>query len=90
MADGRRNNGGHSTKGRAGRKPKADERKLIELLSPLEPQAHKALKNALKAEEKWAVELYFKYCYGLPKQMVDVTSNGNQINIPPLMWEDDK
>ena len=41
MADGRRNNGGHSTKGHAGRKPKSDEKKLIETLTPLMPIAFK-------------------------------------------------
>ncbi len=33
--DGRRNNGGHSN---GGRKPKAEEVKLIERLTPLEPR----------------------------------------------------
>ncbi|BCV04544.1 MAG: hypothetical protein CM15mV88_330 [Caudoviricetes sp.] len=30
--DGRKNNGGHSTKGRAGRKPKAEEKDLLKNL----------------------------------------------------------
>ena len=38
--DGRKNNGGHSTKGRAGRKPKTEELQLIEKLKPLEPLAY--------------------------------------------------
>jgi len=33
--DRRKNNGGHSTKGFAGRKPKADELKLVEKLDTL-------------------------------------------------------
>ena len=33
--DGRRNNGGHSTKGKAGRKPKDVEGKLIERLDAI-------------------------------------------------------
>lgn len=70
MADGRRNNKG--TKGNNGGRPsKADEQKLIEKLSPLEPIAHKALKNALNEEEGWAIKLYFEYMYGKPKQTID-------------------
>ena len=40
--DKRKNNGGHTT---AGRKAKAEEVKLIERLTPLEPQAYEALKK---------------------------------------------
>lgn len=83
MADGRKNNGGHSN---GGRKSKAEEQKLIEKLSPLEPKAHKALENALKEEESWAVKLFFEYLYGKPKQQTDITTNGNDINISPIEW----
>lgn len=73
MADGRRNNGGHSTKGKAGRKPKADEQLLIEKLTPLMPKAYKALDDALKEGEAWAVKLSMEYFFGKPKQTI--TSN---------------
>lgn len=76
MPDGRKNNGGHKT---AGRKSKADEQKLIERLSPLEDDAYKALKNALKQEQGWAIKLYFEYRYGKPKQTID-TNNTHTIN----------
>ncbi len=79
MADGRKNNGGHTN---GGRKSKAEEQKLIEKLSPMNEVAMKALKNALKAEDGWAIKLYFEYFYGKPQQRVDVTSNDQQINIP--------
>jgi hypothetical protein len=69
--DKRKNNGGHSTKGKAGRKSKAEEQELIETLTPLMPQAFTALKNALKDEEQWAVKLSFEYFYGKPKQVID-------------------
>lgn len=71
MADGRKTNGGHSTKGRAGRKPKADEQQLVERLTPLSDDAYKALNNALKEEQEWAVKLFFEYLYGKPKQTID-------------------
>mgnify|MGYP000722070011 CR=1 FL=1 len=68
MADGRKNNRGH--KG-SGRKPKADEQKLVEKLTPLAEPAYKALTNALKDEQGWAVKLFFEYMYGKPKQVID-------------------
>lgn len=84
MGDGRRNNGGHSTKGKAGRKPKAEEQKLIERLTPLQPKAYKALENGLDKNQNWAVKLYFEYMYGRPKQSVDMTTNGENISTPFL------
>jgi hypothetical protein len=53
-----------------GRKSKAEEQKLIEKLSPLEPLAFKALTDALEEGKDWAVKLFFNYQYGMPKQMV--------------------
>jgi hypothetical protein len=80
--DKRKNNGGK--RAGSGRKPKVEEQKLIEKLSPLEPTAHKALKNALKDEESWAVKLYFEYMYGKPKQQTDITTNGESVTIPVI------
>ena len=77
--DRRKFNGGHSN---GGRKPKAEEQKLIENLTPMNPLALKALNKAIKAEEQWAIKLFFEYFYGKPQQRVDVTSNGGDINIP--------
>lgn len=85
MADGRRNNGGHSTKGKAGRKPKADEHALIEKLTPYENEAHKQLKKAVEKGEQWAVKLYFEYRYGKPSQQLDVTSDGKAFPTPTII-----
>lgn len=79
MSDKRKNNGGHSTKGLAGRKSKAEEQQLIEKLSPLEPQALKQLEKNVNAGERWAIELFFKYNYGMPKQQTDITTNGKDL-----------
>ena len=68
--DKRKNNGGHKTNG--GRKPKAEELKLIEKLSPLEPKAFKALEDALDDGANWAVKIYFDYVYGNPKETKDI------------------
>ena len=83
MEDGRKNNGGHKT---AGRKSKSDEQNLIELLSPMQKDAHKALQDNVKAGEAWAVKLYFEYMYGKPKQSVDHTTGGDKLNIPISKW----
>lgn len=73
--DGRKNNGGHSTKGFAGRKPKSDEIKLVERLSPLEDDALAALAEGVKSGDiKW-VTLYLNYYLGRPKETKDITIN---------------
>jgi hypothetical protein len=73
--DGRKNNGGHSTKGYAGRKPKSEEIKLVERLSPLEDDALKALTEGVQSGDiKW-VTLYLNYYLGKPKETKDITIN---------------
>ena len=70
--DGRKNNGGHSTKGYAGRKPKSDEMKLVERLTPLEDAAFDALKKGVESGElKW-IQLYLNYYLGKPKETKDI------------------
>ena len=83
--DKRKFNGGHKT---AGRKPKAEEQKLIEKLTPLEPIAYKALGDALGEGEGWAVKLFFEYKYGKPRQQMDITSGGEKIDINPMTFID--
>lgn len=70
--DGRRNNGGHSTKGFAGRKPKAEEIELIERLSPLDDIAFEALKDGIKKKDFRYVKLFHEYRYGKPKETKDI------------------
>lgn len=88
MPDGRRNNGGHSTKGKAGRKPKSEEQKLIEALTPIAPAAYKALQTAVKGGEPWAVKMWFEYMHGKPKQQNDITTQGEKIEMPVIKWID--
>lgn len=79
--DGRINNKG--TKGNKGGRPsKAEEQKLIENLTPMNPDALKSLQIGLKNKEQWAVKLFFEYFYGKPQQRVDVTTNFESLNIP--------
>jgi hypothetical protein len=77
--DKRKFNGGNSTKAtkETDRRlsTKSDNQKLIENISPYSEQAHNVLGKAIKDGEKWAVELWFKYFYGMPKQTVDQNTN---------------
>lgn len=83
--DGRKNNGGRREG--AGRKPRSDEQKLIERLTPLEDEAHKALRAALKSGESWAVKLFFDYMYGKPKETVQATHIFERASLPPWFNE---
>tara|TARA_R110000868_G_scaffold406567_1_gene687122 strand:- start:1129 stop:1413 length:285 start_codon:yes stop_codon:yes gene_type:complete len=77
----RKENGGHSTKA-----VRPDDKRLMtkselqcayENLKPFLPEAILQLEKAIKAGEKWAVELWFKYYFGMPKQTVDNNTNLN-------------
>jgi hypothetical protein len=86
--DNRKNNGGHSTKGFAGRPKKADELKLIEKLDALidNNEVIKTLgKQILKGDSR-AMNLYFGYRYGKPKESVDISSSdGFNVNFKDLI-----
>ena len=73
--DGRRNNGGHSN---GGRKPKAEEVKLIERLTPLEPQAYAALKKGIECGEFKFIQMFYHYYAGKPRETKDITLNTEQ------------
>jgi hypothetical protein len=66
----------------AGRKPKATEQKIAETLEPYHPKAMQAFNVGLSNNERWAVELFFKYFYGLPKQQIDHTTDGDKMTVP--------
>jgi hypothetical protein len=79
MKDKRTDNGGHSTKA-----VRPDDKRLMtkselqdayENLKPFLPEAILQLETAIKAGERWAVELWFKYYFGMPKQTVDNNTN---------------
>jgi hypothetical protein len=79
MKDKRTDNGGHSTKA-----VRPDDKRLMtkselqdayENLKPFLPEAILQLETAIKAGERWAVELWFKYYFGMPKQTVDQNTN---------------
>lgn len=81
MIDKRNNNGGHSTKPK-----RPDDKRLMtkselqdayENLKPFLPEAILQLEKAIKAGEKWAIELWFKYFFGMPKQTIDQNTDVN-------------
>ena len=86
--DNRKNNGGHSTKGCAGRPKKADEVRLIEKLDNLidNDEVIKTLGQQILKGDSRAMSLYFGYRYGKPKESVDITSSeGFTVNFKDLI-----
>jgi len=69
----------------AGRKSKDEEEKVKTKLAPFEKDAMKSFGMSLKGGEKWAVELWFKYYYGLPKQQIEADVKQTMIN-----WVEEK
>ena len=82
--DGRKNNGGHKT---AGRKPKDEEGKLIERLDAIinSDEAIEVLGSKIKDGDMRAIQLYFNYRFGKPKENVNLTSEGLNINFKELL-----
>jgi hypothetical protein len=87
MFDGRKNNGGHSTKGLAGRKSKIDEITLIEQMDAVAvpEKAWKALWDKCIEGDTQAIKTWLNYRFGMPKQKLDVTTDGEKIT-PPIEW----
>jgi len=86
--DKRKNNGGHSTKGFAGRKPKTEEKRLIERLDNIidNEEAIKKLGELIGKGDMRALTLWFGYRYGKPKESVDINSSeGLNINFKDLI-----
>lgn len=85
--DGRVNNGGHKT---AGRKTKAEEDKLIERLDAIinQDEVIETLKKKIKEGDQRAMTLYFNYRYGKPKESVNLTSEGFNINFKDILTFD--
>ena len=72
MTDLRKYNRGTIGNKGGGRPTKNDEIKLIEQLTPLEPEAYSALKAGLERGEFKYVQLFFNYYYGKPKQITQI------------------
>jgi len=93
MSDKRKNNGGHSTKGFAGRPSKAEEDKLLTKLSNLDYKAFKCLEKGIKDGNYNFWNKFMEYRWGKPKEKVDITTNGDNFNFPIISFfktKDDK
>ncbi len=88
--DKRVNNGGHSTKGFAGRKPKDEENKIRDLMKPYSLDAVQCLANIVvnvkskDADRISASKLILAYTYGNPKDTIEQTTNINTEDIKEL------
>jgi len=71
----------------AGRKPKILEVKLIEQMDAIAVPEKIWLALLRKCEEgdTQALKLWLSYRLGLPKQQIDITSNGEKV-APPIHW----
>jgi len=93
MPDGRRNNGGHSTKGKAGRPAKAQELKLAEkirnviqdeeIIANLADIAKTAKRDSDRIK---ANEILAGYLWGKAPQTVDMTSGGEKVHTPVISF----
>jgi hypothetical protein len=89
--DNRRNNGGHSTKGKAGRKPKDEENRIRDLMSPYSLDAIQCLANIVISEKARdsdkisAAKLIIEYTYGKPKETIDNNITVSETNIKELL-----
>lgn len=71
----------------AGRPSKIQEVKLIEQMDRIAvpDEIWKALLYKIKEGDTQAIKLWLSYRLGLPKQQIDVTTNGESI-APPIQW----
>jgi hypothetical protein len=71
----------------AGRKPKIEEIKIIEQMDAIcvPEKIWEALLYKCQQGDTNALKLWLSYRFGLPKQQIDVTSNGEKI-APPIQW----
>lgn len=87
MADGRKNNGGHSTKGAAGRPSKSDEEKVVRLalgaMTKVFGSPEKCFEHtANEAQTSYHhLKLLLEYAFGKPKESIDHSGEGLQITI---------
>ena len=88
--DKRKNNGGHSTKGFAGRKSKDEENRIRDLMKPHSINAIECLgkiitdPNAKDTDKISACKLIIAYTYGNPKETIEETIYMKDFNILDL------
>lgn len=87
--DKRKNNGGNSTKAKGLDKRKNDYKQAIEDAFTHEDviQVLNTMKNlSISESDIQAAKVFLDYVVGKPNQQVDVTTNGDKVNIAPMQW----
>jgi hypothetical protein len=81
--DGRKFNGGHPN---SGRKPKADEITMIQLMDATKAPAEVWVKLAelVGKGDSQAIKTWLSYRYGQPKQQIDVSTDSASI----VVWKE--
>jgi hypothetical protein len=71
----------------SGRPSKADEIKVIEQMDAVAvpTKAWEALWDKCQEGDIQAIKTWLNYRFGMPKQIVDVTTQGEKIS-PPIEW----
>jgi len=88
--DKRKNNGGHSTAGKAGRPSLKDELRGVDLASPHVEQSFAILASIMINSDEnsrdriAAAKLLIEYGCGKPKETIEQTHNINDFNIKDL------
>lgn len=84
MADGRQNNSGKIGNRGGGRKPKAEEEKLVRRLSEFDEDAFQCMINGIRNGEYNFWNKFMEYRYGKPKETIDNTHTINHFDIKEL------
>lgn len=83
--DKRKENGGHSTKATNPNDKrlasKTERQEVYELLNPYTDSAVNKHVEAIKSGERWAIELFYKYQFALPKQTNVIEGGDKPIEI---------
>lgn len=89
--DKRKNNGGHSTAGKAGRPSLRDELKGVDLASPHVEESFACLASIMRNNHQTsrdriaAAKLLIEYGCGKPKETIETTHNINDFNIKDIV-----
>lgn len=91
MQDKRKNNGGHSTAGKAGRPSQRDELKAIDLASPHVENAFRTIAEIMinpdenSKDRIAASKILIEYGCGKPEQNVNTNLNVNDFNLKNVL-----
>lgn len=72
----------------AGRKSKSDEATLVAKLTPYDDVAMKALIDAVRDNQGWAIKLFMEYRHGKPTQTVNNNINTSNVNLKDVIGFD--